>query len=80
MHPARTEGCLIQTNAACVTGNRLARGLPRANFRVTTQRSAVVTRTYSGLKYAACQNFLNIRPNASRIMVSFAKHFLQYQE
>ena len=65
----------MQTNAACVTGNRLAHGLPRASGRVTTQRSAVVTRTHSGLKYAACQNFLKACPTAPGIMASFDKYF-----
>ena len=65
----------MQPNATCVTGMCLAHALPRASVRVTTQRSAVVTRTYSGLKYAACQNFLNIRPTAPGIMVSLAKIF-----
>jgi len=72
--PARTEGCPMQPNATCVTGRRMAHRLPRASVRVTTQRSAVVTRTYSGLKYAACQNFLNIRPTAPGIMVSLANN------
>jgi len=78
LQTARTEGCPIQTNATCVTGQCLAHVLLRASVRVTTQRSAVVTRTYSGLKYAACQNFLNIRPTAPGIMASCAKHFLQH--
>jgi len=39
----------MQTNAACVTGYRLAYGMPRTNGRVSTERSAVVTRLQSGL-------------------------------
>ena len=39
----------MQANAACVTGVSLAHGLPRTNGRVTTERSAVVTRSQSGL-------------------------------
>ena len=70
----------MQPNATSVTGMRLAHALLCASVRVTTQRSAVVTRTYSGPKYAACQNFLNARPTAPGIMVSFAKHFLQHWE
>ena len=71
----RTEGCPMQPNATCVTGRRLAHALPRASVRVTTQRSAVVTRTHSGLKYVACQNYLKTRPTAAGIMVSFEKYF-----
>ena len=70
----------MQPNATSVTGMRLAHALLCASVRVTTQRSAVVTRTYSGPKYAACQNFLNARPTAPGIMVSFAKYFLQCRE
>jgi hypothetical protein len=78
--PARTEGCPMQANATCVTGVCLAHWLLCTSVRVTTQRSAVVTRTYSGPKYAACQNFLIARPNAPGIMASFAKYFLQCRE
>ena len=78
--PARAEGCPQQTNASHVTGQCLAQWLPRASVRVTTQQSAVVTRTYSGPKRALWQDFINARRNAPRIMVSFEKHFLQRQE
>ena len=80
IQPVRTEGCPMQPNATSVTGMRLAHALLCASVRVTTQRSAVVTRTFSGLKYAACQNFLIVRPNAPGIMASFAKYFLQCRE
>ncbi len=80
MHPARTEGCPIQHNATCVTGVCLAHGLLCTSGRVTTQRSAVVTRTHSGHKYVACQNFLKARPTAAGIMVSFAKYLFQHWE
>jgi len=78
MQTACTEGCPIQPNATCVTGKRLAHALLRTSGRVTTQRSAVVTRTYSGPKCRACRIFLNARPNAARIMASFAKHFFDF--
>ncbi len=78
--PARTEGCPTQTNAICVTGQCLARALLYASVRVTTKRSAVVTRTYSGPKCAAWRNFSNTRPNAPGIMTSRAKHFLRHRE
>ena len=78
--PACTGGCPIKTAATCVTGKRLAHGLPRSNGRVTTQRSAVVTRTYSGPKCAAWRIFLNTGANAAKIMVSLSKYFLQLQE
>ncbi len=70
----------MQTDATCVTGISLAHRLPCTSGRVTTQRSAVVTRPYSGPKCAACRNFLNARPNAPGIMTSFAKHYLQHRE
>jgi len=73
--PAHTEGCSIQHNATCVTGHCLAHALLRASVRVTTQQSAVVTRSHSGLKYAACQNFLKACPTAPGIMASFDKYF-----
>jgi hypothetical protein len=72
---ACTEGCPKQANATCVTGNAWRTDCHAGSGRVTTERSAVVTRTYSGLKYAACQNFLNMRPTAPGIMASFAKYF-----
>ena len=78
--PACTGGCPIKTAATFVTVKRLAHGLLRSNVRVTTQRSAVVTRAYSGPKCAACRIFLNTRPNASKIMVSLSKYFLQLRE
>jgi len=43
------EGCPMQADAACMTGASLARGMPRTNGRVTTERSAAVTRPQSGL-------------------------------
>lgn len=46
-----------------------------ASVRVTTQRSAVVTRTYSGFKCLVCKTLLNARPTAPGIMVSIAKYF-----
>lgn len=63
-----------------MTDKHLAQALPRSNVRVTTQRSAVVTRTYSGPKCTACRIFLNTRPNAAKIMVSLSKYFLQLRE
>ena len=41
--------------------------LPRANGRVTTQRSAVVTRLQSGCKYEACVNIFDVRSTAGGI-------------
>jgi len=64
-----TEGCLMQTNAACVTGQCLAHRLPGASGRVTTQRSAVVTRPQSGPKCVRCENIFETRSNATGIMV-----------
>ena len=64
-----TEGCLMQTNAACVTGQCLAHRLPRASGRVTTQRSAVVTRTQSGAKCEGRGTILMTGANAAGIMV-----------
>jgi len=68
--PVRTEGCPIQTNATCVTGQRLAHALRRSSGRVTTQRSAVVTRPHSVSKCEWCGKFFITRPNSSRIMAS----------
>ena len=68
--PARNEGCPIQTNATCVTGQRLAHALRRSSGRVTTQRSAVVTRPHSVPKCEWRGKFFITRPNASRIMAS----------
>ena len=73
--PARAEGCLIQTNATCVTGNRLAHALLCASVRVTTQRSAVVTRTKSEPKCVSQQTFPKTRSTAPGIMVSIAEYF-----
>jgi len=53
-----------------VTGYCLAHGLPRTSGRVTTQRSAVVTRPHSVPKCECCGKFFVTRPNASDIMTS----------
>ena len=63
-----TEGCRIQPDAACVTGQCLAHRLPSASGRVTTQRSAVVTRPHSGLKCEWHGNIFETCSNASGIM------------
>ena len=76
--PACTGGCPIKTAVTCVTDKHLAQALPSSNVRVTTQRSAVVTRTYSGPKCAAWRIFLNTRPNAAKIMVSLSKYFCAF--
>ena len=60
----------MQTDATCVTGISLARGLPCTNGRVTTQRSAVVTRPQPVRKCEWCGKFIITRSNASRITAS----------
>lgn len=77
--PARTEGCPIQTNATCVTGQRLAHALRRSSGRVTTQRSAVVTRPHSVPKCEWRGKFFITRPNASRIMASLLNKKFQFR-
>jgi len=60
----------MQHNAICVTGYHLARGLPCPGSRVTTQRSAVVTRPQSGGKCECNRDIFEARPNASEITTS----------
>jgi len=73
--PARPEGCPILTNATCVTGSRLAHGLLCPSVRVTTQRSAVVTRTKSEPKCVSQWTISKSCSTAPGIMVSIAKYF-----
>ena len=60
----------MQTNATCVTGISLAHRLPCTSGRVTTQRSAVVTRPHSVPKCEWCGKIFVTRPNAGRITAS----------
>lgn len=63
----RTEGCPIQHNASCVTGDAWRTGCYVRGGRVTTERSAVVTRPQSGAKCERCVNILDVRPTAGGI-------------
>lgn len=60
----------MQHDATCVTGYRLAHALRRPSGRVTTQRSAVVTRPHSVPKCECCGKFFETRSNARRITAS----------
>ncbi len=73
--PARTEDRMMHHNAAYVTGNRLAHRLPSASVRVTSQRSAVVTRTPSECKPRYTEGFFRRCPDASGMTLSLAEKF-----
>jgi hypothetical protein len=68
--PACTEGCPIQAVATCVTGSAWRTGCHAGSGRVTTERSAVVTRPHSVPKCEYCGKFFVTRPNASDITTS----------
>jgi len=59
--PGQPEGRPNHSNAVGVTGNRLAHRLPRESGRVTTQRSAVVTRAAILLTARACDWILRLQ-------------------
>jgi hypothetical protein len=62
-----TEGCPMLPNAACVTGIAWRTGCHGRSGCVTTQRSAVVTRPHSELKYEWRGNIFKTCSNASGI-------------
>lgn len=66
----------MQTNATCVAGISLAHRLPCTSGRVTTQRSAVVTRPHSIAKCEWRGRFFCTRQNARGITASLLKKSL----
>ena len=76
--PARTEGYPIQHNASCVTGNAWRTDCHVRGGRVTTERSAVVTRPQSGAKCERCVKILDVRPTAGGITARLLNKNFQF--